>query len=307
MAIVVIHKDKVVTEHYSGQHSHKVNARKIQDDSLFCLGSVRKSYIGFAVAYAVQKGIISSIDDAVKLYLPDLEDSVADGLTIRHLLTHTHGLMGDREVTFLRKFQPGASWEYNNEGIRLLEELFLRLTNRTVEDFVEKYICVPLGLQHTMWPRENDERLVGVINDPDSVEEFPLGAPFSSALDLAYWGYLHLKKGLINEKQVFPLQIFEMTTEVQSPDLADNNLPQHGFLWYVKAKDSSRSEIGEKVPLQSFQIIGITGVIVLVIPQHDIVVVRMYNKLYNYGGLENYLFYLRQFGDKVMECLDSME
>lgn len=307
MALVIIHKDKIVAEHYSGQHSHRLDAREIQYDSMFSLGSVRKSYIGFAVAFAVNEGFISSIDDAVIEYLPYLDASATDGITIRHLLTHTHGLKADRNGTLLREFLPGAGWAYNNEGIQLLEELIVRLTNKTVEELIREQICIPFGFQRTMWPKQHDDCLVGVINDPKNVEEFPLGTQFASALDLAYWGYVHLKKGLINGMQVLPSQLFEMATEVQSPNLPDNTLPQHGFLWYVKDKESSRSEIGEKVPSMSYQIIGITGCVLLVIPRYDIVVVRMCNKLYNYGGIDNYLFYLREFGNKLMRCLDRIE
>lgn len=303
-AIVIIHKDKVVTEHYSGYHSHQAKARKIQQDSMFCLASVRKSYIGFVLAYLLNEGIISSIDEPVTKYLNDLNAIVASGLTIRHLLTHTHGLIASENGTQLRSFEPGTNWHYNNEGIRLLEELIMRVTDKSIEEFIQEKVCEPLGFQHTLWPKEQDERLVGVINDQSSIEEYPLGAQFASAMDLAYWGYLHLKKGFINGKQVLPSQIFEMATKVQSPVFKDEHLPQNGFLWYVKEREASRSEIGAKVPVQSYQIIGITGALLLIIPQYDIVAVRMYNKLYNYGGIEHYLFYLREFGNKLMECLN---
>ncbi|WP_461612057.1 serine hydrolase [Clostridium sp. Marseille-QA1073] len=64
-SLVVIHKDRIVTEYYSGFHSHDRNARPIQKDSQFNIASARKSYIGFAVALAIYQGKISSVDDLV--------------------------------------------------------------------------------------------------------------------------------------------------------------------------------------------------------------------------------------------------
>nr|WP_254178234.1 MULTISPECIES: hypothetical protein [unclassified Planococcus (in: firmicutes)] len=54
--------DTIVTEEYWGEQSKEEHARLIQEDTQFHVTSVRKSYIGFAVAYAVQEGYISSID-----------------------------------------------------------------------------------------------------------------------------------------------------------------------------------------------------------------------------------------------------
>nr|GGG82754.1 hypothetical protein GCM10011398_30370 [Virgibacillus oceani] len=64
-AIIVIHNDKIVLEEYLGSQSTHGNARPVQEDTQFHVASVRKSYIGFAVASAVYYGYINSIDDSV--------------------------------------------------------------------------------------------------------------------------------------------------------------------------------------------------------------------------------------------------
>lgn len=67
---------------------------------------------------------------------------------------------------------------------------------------------------------------------------------------------------------------------------------QNRLFWYVQDTPSRQSEIGERVPKGSYQILGITGPTLLVIPEYNLVVAKMYNKRYNYGG-ENYLHYLK--------------
>ncbi|WP_026045698.1 serine hydrolase [Paenisporosarcina sp. TG-14] len=72
----------------------------------FHIASVRKSYIGFTVAYAIYKGYIESIDDLVTKYYSTSEPQLFEDTTLRHLLTHTHGLKyGEGKI--LREFLPG--------------------------------------------------------------------------------------------------------------------------------------------------------------------------------------------------------
>jgi CubicO group peptidase (beta-lactamase class C family) len=304
-SIIVIHKDKIVTEHYSGTHSQLPFARSVQADSQFHVASVTKSYIGLAVAFAVHESRIHSIDHLVTDYLPDLDPKVMAGTTIRHLLTHTHGVASDNEGKLFREFQAGSNWSYRNEGVDMLSQIVQKVMGSSVSQLIRERISIPLGFTETSWRMEANRRLVQVIDDPLGHPQSVVGGAFDlyvSATELAYWGYLHLKKGVISGKQIVPAAVIEMSTSVQSPAMANKDLPQNGFLWYVKELGAKRSEIGDKVPSGSFQIIGITGPLVLVIPKHNMVVIRMYNKLYNYGG-DNYLHYFREFGNRVIECL----
>ncbi|MDQ0177125.1 serine hydrolase [Bacillus chungangensis] len=72
-AVLVIHNDQIVTEHYAGYHSQLQHAKAINEDSQFHIASVRKSYTGFCIAWALHYGYIQSIDDPVLHYLPDLD------------------------------------------------------------------------------------------------------------------------------------------------------------------------------------------------------------------------------------------
>jgi len=126
----------------------------------------------------------------------------------------------------------------------------------------------------------------------------------TSTREFALWGNLHLNNGLVNGKQVVPKEVIQLATQVQNPNYIDKDSPQNGLFWYVKDTPSLRSEIGERVPKGSYQILGVTGPTLLVIPKYNLVVSKMYNKRYNYGG-NNYLHYLREFSNLVADTFEE--
>ncbi|CAG9614461.1 hypothetical protein BACCIP111899_03691 [Bacillus rhizoplanae] len=104
----------------------------------------------------------------------------------------------------------------------------------------------------------------------------------------------------MNGKQIVPKEVIELSIQLQSPDYKNKDLPQNGLFWYVQHTPALQSEIGERVPKGSYQILGVTGPTILVIPEYNVVVAKMYNKRYNYGG-SNYLQYLRDFSNLVAD------
>lgn len=93
--LFVIQNDCVVAEYYAGKHSIEGSARQTAADSQFKVASVRKSYIGFAAAWALNSGAVRSFDDPVLRYVSvgREESEFLKGVTIGNLLTHTHGLL----------------------------------------------------------------------------------------------------------------------------------------------------------------------------------------------------------------------
>lgn len=307
-AMVIIHNNEVVAEKYWGNHSKKPDAKPVQADTQFHVASVRKSYIGFALAFAVHNGYITSIDDKVTKYLQTLDSNLLNGTTIRHLLTHTHGL---REVdgVICREFAAGQSWAYRGINISLLTQIVKATTGKTVSQILTEHVFQPLGFTGTGWYAQQNDKLAEVIRDTDNpiwkTHESTDGDEMNmyvSARELAKWGQLHLKQGFISGEQVVNSEIIRLATSLQSPNTIDADFPQNGFLWFVKDLPAKKTEIGELVPKGSYQILGYTSVAVLVIPKHDIVAVRMFNSFGSPDGFD-YLSDIRAFGDTVMECL----
>ncbi|WP_456274881.1 serine hydrolase domain-containing protein [Bacillus sp. AK031] len=313
-ALVIMKDDEIVLEHYSGSQSSTPGSPPATRETRFNIASARKSYLGLAVSYALYEGKIDSLDDEAVDYFPQFDKELLGKTTIRHLVTHSHGLHEHEDGTPFREFPPGGGWAYRGINIIMMTELLQRLYGKSYPQLLQERVFTRAGLTETGWEISPGENLAEVIIDPEEKAVKSLGTTqdgtqsnlFVSARDLALWGNLHLNSGEANGQQIVPHEVIETATTVQSPVYEDKTLPQNGLFWYVQGEPAEKSEIGDRVPKGSYQILGITGPTVLVIPEYHAVVVKMYNKRYNYGG-EGYLDYLREFSNLAADCLKEGE
>jgi CubicO group peptidase (beta-lactamase class C family) len=307
-SLYILKDNEVILEHYNGYHSNSPDITPIASTSQFNVASARKSYLGLVVAYALYEGKIKSLDDYAIDYFGDMDEQLLGKTTLRHLVTHSHGLHEKEDGTIFREFEPGQGWAYRGVNVSMMTELVNRLFNMSFPDLLEERVFSPLGFKETAWQTKANELLVKQIDDPDVEGSFKLGSNadgmesnlHTSAREFAQWGNLHLNKGYTLGRQIVPKEVVELATQVQSPIYRDNKLPQNGLFWYVQGTPTAYSELGDRVPEGSYQILGITGPTLLVIPKYNVVVAKMYNKRYNYGG-NNYLYYLREFSNLVAE------
>ncbi|TMU88378.1 beta-lactamase family protein [Bacillus sp. BHET2] len=311
-SLYIIKDDKVVLEHYSGKHSHEENAFPVTSQSQFNIASARKSYLGLAVSYALYDQYISSLDDPISRYIPELNHQVMKDTTIRHLVTHSHGLDYNENGTIYRQFMAGHSWAYRNVGVDIITNLIHRLYGKSFPKLLEERVFKPMGLKETGWRTEPDDQFVRIIGDMEKPALSGLGTTangteknlFVSPRELALWGQLHLNKGIMNQKEIVPSKVIEVSTSIQNDSYSDPTIPDNGLFWYVQNIPRDKSEIGVRVPKDSYQILGVTGPTILVIPSLNVVVAKMYNKRYNYGG-DQYLHYLREFSNKVSDLFST--
>lgn len=307
-ALCIIKDNKIVLEHYSGYHSNTSTNKKVTASSQFNVASARKSYLGLMVAYALYEGKINSIDDEAIKYLKDFDSALLGKTTIRHLVTHSHGLGETNDGTIFREFEPGQAWAYRNVNVRMITRLIYQLYSKSFPELLKERVFTPANFQETGWRIQQNENLVKVVNNPSedaineigTVDDGTQKNLFVSAREFAQWGNLHLNQGMINGKQMVPKEVIKIATSLQSPAFANKELPQNGLFWFIQNEPALSSELGERVPKGSYQILGITGPTLLVIPEYNVVVAKMYNKRYNYGG-DNYLYYLREFSNLVAD------
>ncbi|WP_155592191.1 serine hydrolase domain-containing protein [Lysinibacillus cavernae] len=312
-ALVLFQNNELQVEQYWGKNSDQKNARSIQADTKFHLASCRKSYIAFAVAYAIYHGDIQSIDDEISLYLlPEQQKEVFNGITIRHLVTHSHGLEYI-EGEDIRTFAPGTNWAYRGRNIELISEIIKFATKRTIAEIVNEEVFKPLNFVETNWYNTFDDTFVEVIREQN--ERFWSASTnidgsqmnmYASARELAQWGLLHLNEGKIDSKRMIHPEILKLATTIHSPTFSNPDLPENGFFWYVKGSQANRSEIGAFVPNGAFQILGYTTVTLLVIPSEKIVAVRAFNSFGSPKGYD-YLVDVRNFGNSIMIDLNEMD
>lgn len=309
--VMVMHKGNTVLEQYWGTQSKEANARLVQADTQFHIASVRKSYIGFAAAFAVQHGMISSIDEPISAYLPECTEAIYENVTIRHLLTHTHGLRSIHNE-IVREFEPGTNWAYRGIGVALLADIIKRAIGKEIAAILKKYVFQPLQLQETGWYGVMHDNFVQVIHSPSDpawqTSENTDGSEMNmyvSIRDLAAWGQLHLDKGKWNGRQVVKEEIIRLATALQTPPALTADYPQNGYLWFVQKEQgilAERMEISPDIPAGAFQLLGYTGVTILVIPQYEVVAVRAFNSFGSPPGYD-YLEDVRGFGNVVMRSI----
>ncbi|KAK2010047.1 beta-lactamase [Colletotrichum eremochloae] len=155
-------------------------------DNVFWIASCTKMIVGIACMQLVEKGLLK-LDDSHQLekLCPELADiKVLDaegklvdkvrGITLRMLLTHTAGFGYTFFNTRLRDwslpagvdefsgsirdmvqpllFQPGEGWQYGI-GIDWAGIALERVTNTSLNEYIQTNICQPLGLQNVnMFP-----------------------------------------------------------------------------------------------------------------------------------------------------------
>lgn len=132
------------------------------------LASVSKQFTAAAVLLLAEDGRLS-IDDRARKWLPELPPA-AEAVTLRHLLTHTSGLvdyedlMGDdwqgqiRDAGVLELlakedrlyFPPGSAYRYSNSAYALLALVVERASGMAYPDFLQQRIFAPLGMHDTL-------------------------------------------------------------------------------------------------------------------------------------------------------------
>lgn len=136
--------------------------------------SVAKSFTSTLVGAAVKDGYISSIDDPVTKYVPELKGSGYDGVSVRQILTMTSGVKWnedytdpnsdvarmlsvpvargeDPNVAYLktlpREAEPGTKWVYKTGETNLIGVIVQRATGKSLSAYAEEKIVKPAGFE----------------------------------------------------------------------------------------------------------------------------------------------------------------
>ena len=136
-------------------------------DTNYRLASVTKQFTAAAILLLGEAGKLQ-FDDPVRKWLPELPEA-AQPVTIRHLLTHTGGLIDyedfvpddapqvhDADVLRLLTtanrtyFYAGSSYRYSNSGYALLSLIVERASGQRFAAFLHDRIFEPLGMHATV-------------------------------------------------------------------------------------------------------------------------------------------------------------
>ncbi|HJQ88527.1 MAG TPA: serine hydrolase domain-containing protein [Propionibacteriaceae bacterium] len=153
---------------YAGGWADIGQKRPMTNDTTLMAFSMTKTFTAAAVLQLVERGVIG-LDDELDRYLPT-GSYAGQGITIRHLLTHTAGLPNPIPLRWVHLTEdedsfdeaaaleavtaanpkldarPGEKYSYTNIGYWLLGKVIETATGESYAEYVTSNILVPLGV-----------------------------------------------------------------------------------------------------------------------------------------------------------------
>jgi CubicO group peptidase (beta-lactamase class C family) len=234
--------------------------------------SMAKSVITAALGKAIMQGKIKSLDQKVTDFFPELKGKFAKEVTVGDLSSMASGLSWDEKyyspfsiVTRayfdddLKKVilgldvkdKPGQSFSYLSGATQLLAMCIEKATGEYVSDYVSKNFWQPMGAEN--------EALWQLDHEPDGIEK-AYCCIASNARDFARFGKLYKQNGKWNGQQ-----ILDSTFVKKCITPRFKNSPQYGYGWWMHNIEGK----------ELFYMRGHLGQFVIVIPEDDLIIVRL--------------------------------
>lgn len=269
VALVVIQNNEIILEKYWDNYfdSSKTNSF-----------SVAKSIVGLAVLKAVELGLIKSMNQKVVDFVPELQGKYREEVTIQHLLSMTSGINFDenygnpfgfmarayygdglleKTLSYQANEKPGEKWTYLGGNTILLSIILERLSGKNLSDFVSEHFWSKLGTSgQALWSL-----------DAKGGMEKAYCCYYSTAIDFARFGMLVLNNGNFFGETVIDSNLI---AQLKNPVVLNNGeyVPHYGLHWWRIQYNG----------IESVYARGILGQYIMVIPEYNMVIVRLGKK-----------------------------
>ncbi len=223
----------------------------------FRLASVTKQFTAMAILILAERGKLS-LDDKMAKFFPEFPDYGKE-ITIRHLLTHTSGLLdyeevmpanvtiplSDRDVLYILcqqnklEFPAGKKFHYSNTGYSFLALMVEAASGQKFAVFLSQNIFQPLGMKNSVAYEPGisvvPNRAFGYVKVKDgfqfsdqSLTSAVLGdgGVYASVTDLYQWDQALYTEKLVSRKMLE----HAFTVQSSSSDFAGSG---YGFGWYL--------------------------------------------------------------------------
>ncbi len=167
-AVLVVQNGKVALR--KGYGLARLDTRApITPTTTFRMASVSKQFTAMAVLLLAERGKLN-LNDSLSRFFPQFNPAVGNRIRLRHLLTHTAGLLDyeekvdsahfqrqvlDADVLALVQahpttyFEPGNQFRYSNTGFCLLSLVVEKASGEPFGQFLAENIFRPLGMDRT--------------------------------------------------------------------------------------------------------------------------------------------------------------
>ncbi|MEP7215001.1 MAG: serine hydrolase domain-containing protein, partial [Anaerolineaceae bacterium] len=269
LAVAVLHEGQVYADGFGVTNVN--HPLPVSAGTLFQIGSTSKTFTATALMQLVEEGRVD-LEAPLRRYLPGFalqSGTDAERLTVRHLVTHHGGFVGDyfrdtgrgddalRMIVAKMKNSAqlvpvGTAFSYSNAGFYVLGHLVATLRGQPFESVIRERILGPLGMDHTTYFAE--EAIVHAVaaghivtnegpkvatpwNTPRSIA--PGGGITSTVLDQIAYAAMHLTegRGAAGEAILKP----ESATSMQSPlAIAGSMCESVGVSWMLDGSGKDR-------------------------------------------------------------------
>jgi len=236
-------------------------------ETVYKIASVSKQFIATGIMLLAQEGRLG-VDDPVKKFIADAP-AAWTRITIRHLLTHTAGLVreppafnpfrADTDADLIKSayatplvFTPGEKWQYSNLGYVMLAEIMTRVSGQPWSQFMTEKVFRPSGMSATRTTTtdplvnkatgysDNDK----LIDAPDWPAVRAGGAFLSTVLDLARWDAVLRTNTILSEAT---------RAQMWSPMTLNDRTPAlYGFGWHI-SRSGARRQVWHSGGLPGFK------------------------------------------------------
>ncbi len=282
--------------------------RPVEAGTLYDLASLTKVVaLTTACMILVDEGRLA-LDAPIARYVPEFRGPMKDRVTVRHLLTHSAGLVADLPLytetasrrpalaavdTTTLLAPPGTSYRYSDLSAIVLMQVVERVTGEPFDRWVETRVFGPLGMPATRFlppaswrdriaPTEHDtvfrhRWLRGEVHDESAARLGGVSGNaglFSNALDLSRFAAMLLNGGAWDTLQLIRAETVAEFTERQ-------NMPpgsSRALGWDTPA-DSGYSSAGTKLSRRSFGHTGFTGTSIWMDPDRDLFIILLTNRV----------------------------
>lgn len=296
LSIGIVRNDSVIfSKGYGNLEISK--ERKVDENTIFGIGSISKSFTALTLGILVDEGEIDW-DDKVKEYLPYFElyaPYVTDNFTIRDLLTHRSGLKDvsggtlwyhsdySREeiIKRLKYLEPESSYRekpaYQNVMYVVASEIVKTVSGMSWDNFVKTRVFDKLKMDNTTSQsaeRESNSNLAQphiwnedyekvAIEQENGDNLAPGGFIYSSSRDMSNYMRLLLNNGTIGNDTIVSPKIIN---EIFKPQIIypftgapfNNEFTSYGFGWWLTPKN------GHKIIEHSGGIDGMSANLVMI-------------------------------------------
>lgn len=233
--------------------------------------SMAKSVVSACLGKAVMEGKIKSLDQKVSDFFPEFKDGKSANMTVGDLSSMASGLSWDESyyspfsITTRAYFdddlkkvilglkgvdEPGKTYKYLSGNTQLLAMVIEKATGKSLPEYVSENFWKPMGAENdALWQTDHQG---GIVKAYCCIA--------SDARDFARFGKLYKQYGKWNGNQILDSAFVAKSTTPRFPVS-----PQYGYGWWL-------SEYKDK---KIFYMRGHLGQYVIVIPQDDLIIVRL--------------------------------